>query len=352
MRRSVLTLTAALLLLAFVPVRGQEVLYVLFRDYMESLRTQAGIPGMAAAIVGRNDVLWEQAFGQSDLERSIAARTDTPFHLAGLTQLFTATLVLRCIEEGRLSLDDQVGQFTNDDPEPERTIGQLLTHTSGTSENLLFAYRPERLEPLRNAVGVCRGNSYRESLADLLQQLTMIDSVPGPDVLQVLPPASGISDPVRTERYAHALDRLAVPYEVDQRQRASRSQYSATGLSPAGGLISSVRDFVQFDLALKNGVLLKPETLAGAWQAPLGPNGQLLPYATGWFAQIYNGEPIVWQFGVENNASSSLVVSVPRLGLTLVMLATSDRLVRPFALASGDLAASPFARLFLGLFVR
>jgi hypothetical protein len=68
--------------------------------------------------------------------------------------------------------------------------------------------------------------------------------------------------------------------------------------------------------------------------------------------QNYRGETVVWQFGVSANASSSLVVTVLGRGLTLILLANSDGLVKPYPLAAGDLTASPFGRLFLGLFVR
>jgi hypothetical protein len=36
----------------------------------------------------------------------------------------------------------------------------------------------------------------------------------------------------------------------------------------------------------------------------------------------------------------------------MILLANSDGLVKPFALTEGDVTLSPFARLFLGLFVR
>ena len=94
------------------------------------------------------------------------------------------------------------------------------------------------------------------------------------------------------------LERLATPYTVDRKGAASPSQSSATTLTPSSGLISTVRDFAQFDLALKKGVLLRPETLATAWRAPLGANRQPLPHGLGWFVQTYKGETIVWQFGV------------------------------------------------------
>src|SRR6185503_12047603 len=148
MRQAALTFAVAVLLLGGVPVHADDqsdgLIFGRFGDYVESLRAQAGIPGLAAAIVGRDAILWERAFGWQDLERSIATRTDTPFHVDGVTQVFTAALVLRCVEEGRLSLDDTLGRFVSTSPNASVTIQQILTHTSGPPDNLAFDYRPER----------------------------------------------------------------------------------------------------------------------------------------------------------------------------------------------------------------
>jgi hypothetical protein len=59
---------------------------------------------------------------------------------------------------------------------------------------------------------------------------------------------------------------------------------------------------------------------------------------------------VVWQFGVTQGASSSLIVTLPSRGITMILLANSDRLVRPLPLAEGDISVSPFARLFFSLF--
>jgi CubicO group peptidase (beta-lactamase class C family) len=350
MRRPLLFLTIAISLCVALPSRADDVRLGRFGDYVESLRTQAGIPGLAALIVGNNDIVWERGFGKQDIERSIPTRTITPFHLDGLTQMFTAALVLQCVEEGRLSLDDPIGQYATSSPEPDATLRQILSHTSGPPDNLVFAYRPDRLGPLTSAVQACTGDSFRQTLANQLDRLAMIDSVPGPDVIEPLPP-DGIPDPSAIARYASVLQGLATPYAVDSQRRASVSHYSATTLTPSSGLISTVRDVAQFVLGLRRGVLLRADTLALAWRAPLGRDGQRLPHGLGWFVQSYNGETIVWQFGAGENGSSSLEVTVPGRGITLLMFANSTGLVKPFALAGGDLTASPFGRLFLGLFV-
>jgi hypothetical protein len=199
-------------------------------------------------------------------------------------------------------------------------------------------------------IRTCTGASFRAAVVNLLDRLAMGDSVPGSDVIGLVPPADGISSQ-RIERYTSVLDRLAIPYAVDNGGHATKSLYAPITLTPRDGLISTVLDFAKFDLALRSAVLLQPDTLTAAWRAPLDDNRQPLPHGMGWFVQIYKGERIVWQFGLDTNASSSLVVTVPRRGVTVILLANGDGLVKGFGLAGGDLAVSPFGRVVLGLLV-
>jgi CubicO group peptidase (beta-lactamase class C family) len=353
MRRVLVVLSIAVLVLLRVPVRAaDDLIFSRFTDYVEALRAQAGIPGLAAVVVGRNEILWEHAYGRQDIERPVFARTDTPFHVDGITQVFTAAITLRCVEEGRLSLDDRIRTFKADSPDGDATIRQLLAHTSGPDDNLSFAYRPERLAPLAVAIRRCTGDSFRETLANLLEQLAMNDSAPGPDITHLAQTAEGIPTAAAVQRYTRVLDLLATPYAVDAQRRPSPGQYAVATITPGSGLIATVLDIAHFDLALKKGLLLRPETLDLAWRAPASRDRQPLPHGLGWFVQIYNGELVVWQFGVDDNASSSLIVTLPARGLTLIMAANSQGLVRPFPLAAGDVTASPFGKLFVGLFVR
>jgi CubicO group peptidase (beta-lactamase class C family) len=260
----------------------------------------------------------------------------------------TAALVLRCVEDRRLSLDERAGAFVPSSPDADATIGQLLTHTSGSADNLVYAYRPQRLDPLRVAIRACTGDSFRETVANTLGEMAMVDSVPGPDVVTLVPPAEGIPSASDRERYADLVTRLATPYAIDVRKRASATQYGVTTLTPSSGLMSTVRDFAKFDKALRQG-FLRADTLNTAWRAPAGRGGQPFPHGMGWFVQTYRGELVVWQFGV-GQGSSSLMVTLPAKGLTMILFANSDRLVRPFPLADGDISVSPFAQLFFNLF--
>ena len=109
----ILTIRAFLVALAFATMplavgwaAPDALVYARLGSYLEALRVQAGIPGMSAAIVGETDIVWERGFGRQDLDRAIPALPDTPFHLDGLGQTLTATLVLQCVEQGKVSLDD------------------------------------------------------------------------------------------------------------------------------------------------------------------------------------------------------------------------------------------------------
>jgi CubicO group peptidase (beta-lactamase class C family) len=350
-RHPLLRLTMALSLSAGVFVHGaDDFLLSRFSEYLNALRVQAGIPGLAAAIVGSSDLTWEGLFGYQDVERNLPVRFDTPFQLDDTTQAIVASLAVRCASEGRLSLDDPIGRFVPSSPEAGATVGQLLTHTFGPVSNRSFSYRPERLEPIAAAVAACSESTFRAAVAKLFEDVSMVDSVPGADIVRVVPPAEGF-DAADLNRYADALRRLATPYAVDKRNRTTPSSYAASTLTPASGLISSIRDLEWFDLRLKD-KFMRPEWQALAWTPPTNASGRPLPHAYGWFVQDYNGDRLIWQFGVSDNASSSMIIMVPRRKVTLILLANSQGLARPFSLTEGDVTVSPFARLFLSIFVR
>ena len=341
-------LALAAVALSAVPLTAQlaagNLLYARLDSYLDALRQQAGIPGLSAAVVGETDIVWERGFGRLNLDRAVPVHPDTPFHLDGLGQIVTATLTLQCAERGTASLDDLVGNYDPGAPDPGATLRQLLSHTSAGLGLATFAYRPERLEPLRGVIRRCTGDSFRENVANLFDRLAMRDSIPGADAPHLVPPAEGIPEAAARQRYSAVLERLATSYLVPGPGRAIPTQHQSGTISAHGGLISTVRDLAQLDVALKQGLLVTPEALAAAW-TPVGGG----PHGLGWFVSSYNGQPVVWQFGV-SEASSSFVITLPARRLTMILLANSDGLVGPFALTGGVVTASPFARAFLGLF--
>jgi CubicO group peptidase (beta-lactamase class C family) len=321
-----------------------------FESYLESLRVQAGIPGMSAIMLQDGEVVWERGLGFQNQESRIRATPDTPYPIADLNQTLTATLVLHCTEQRRLDLGDPIRRYGESVAEPGATIRQLLSHTSAGAGDT-FQYDPERFAKLTRSVEACIEQPFRKTVAvELLERLAMKDSVPGRDV--VTPGA--FNEPLFSveilERYRRVLDRLAVPYKVDKRGRLTRSELQQEGINAASGLVSTVRDLARFDAALGKGLLLRDETRAMAWSNMQTSQSTAIPTGLGWFVQTYRNDRVVWHFGLVPNAYSSLIIKLPGRGLTFILLANSDGLSAPFQLDAGDITRSIFATLFLRLY--
>ena len=81
---------------------------------------------------------WSAGFGLADRAASVANDVDTVFDIGSLTKQFTAAAILRLQMDGRLSVDDPVGDHV-DGLRPDQaalTLHQLLTHTAGVPHGL------------------------------------------------------------------------------------------------------------------------------------------------------------------------------------------------------------------------
>lgn len=324
--------------------------YSVLETYLEALRQQAGIPGMSAAVVKDEGIIWEKGFGFQNVATRLRATPDTPYLVGDLTGTLAAVLLLQCVEQRRLDLDAPFQRYGLTQPEPAATLRQILSHASPDGMKEPFTYSPERYAQLTPLMEWCAPQPYRKSVAHrILNHLAMRDSVPGTDLQDpALSLPEDLFDPADLDRYRQVLERMAVPYKVGSKGRVERTELPPMTISSVTGLVSTVRDLATFDEWLDSGEPLK-ETLDVAWNPALGRDGTPLPMGLGWFVQSYRGERIVWHFGYVPNAFSSLMLKMPERHLTFILLANSDGLSAPFQLAAGDVTKSLFATLFLRL---
>ena len=349
LRASVIALLAVL---ALTPrPAAQSLLYSLFERYLESLRQQTAIPGLSAVIVQGRQPVWAVGLGKQDLETSIVARPDTPYLIGDLTQSFGAVVLGQCIERTGLNIDDPMRRWTTDIPESGATVRQVMAHASSGAPGETFLYDPARYAALTNVADVCADRPFRRTIAeDVFGRLGMRDSLPGRD-LERIAASSPFFDNDTLKRYEAVLVRMAVPYRVDRSGKATRGDYPTDRVTTATGLISTALDLARFDAAIDNDELVHGELRVVAWTNVTSTSGAALPSGLGWFVQTYNGERLVWHFGSVRDTSSSLILKVPGRNITLILLANSDGLSAPYALADGDVTVSLFAKLFLRLFV-
>lgn len=116
---------------------------------------------MQVAVLHDGDVVAERAFGRADLASGEPLTTAHRFRIASHSKTFTATLIHRLAEAGRLRLDDRVDHHLHelaDHPIGARTLDDLLAHGSGairdgydTSHWQLIRPFPDRASLLRIA---------------------------------------------------------------------------------------------------------------------------------------------------------------------------------------------------------
>jgi CubicO group peptidase (beta-lactamase class C family) len=357
-QRSRLAVLAAILLLAMPGVSGQQpslftpagTLPVL-ESYLEALRQQSGIPAMSAAVVREGVPVWEKGYGFQNVAARLRATPDTPYLVGDVSQTLAAVLLLQCVEQRRLGLDEPFKRDGLDVPESNATLRQILSYAPPEPAKEPFVYSPERFAQLTAVMEWCAPQPYRKSVAHrILERLAMKDSVPGTDLQDpAFPLPEHLFDPEDLDRYRQVLAKLAVPYKVDGKGRAERNDLPGMPMDAAGGLVSTVRDLARLDKALDDRILLADDTLAAAWSPAAERGGVASPMGLGWFVQSYKGERVVWHFGYVQNAYSSLILKVPSRNLTFILLANGDGLSAPFQLQSGDVTRSPFATLFLRL---
>jgi len=321
-------------------------------NYLEAFRKQVGIPGLSAAVVRDGVIIWEKGYGYQNTSSRIPASPDTPYLVGDLSGTLAAVMLLQCSERRQLYLDDPIRKYGGELPQASVTIEQVLSHTTPGLEEP-FLYSPERYEQLTPVVEHCgEVRSYRKSVALLLDRAAMQDSVPGTDLWHsdtVL--REGEFEGETIDRYRRVLDRMAIPYKVDTRLRAEKTELPPITMSAANGLVSTVRDLARLDAMLDdpNGIL-RQETLDRAWNPfVIQTTGFVSPMGLGWFVQSHRGERVVWHFGNVGNAYSSLLMKLPDRKITFILLANSDGLSATFQLPAGNVTKSLFATLFLRL---
>jgi len=331
---------------------AQELPYQIFERYLEPLAQQIGMPGLSAVIIrnGSTTPVWEKGYGYADVENKIRATPDTLYPIGGITQAMTAVILGVCTDRLQLEVDRGMREFVPTFPD-DASVRQVLAHASEGR----YVYDPARFTALTAVVEQCTGKPYRVAVTDeILERLEMASSVPGLDLNRADGAAAQqLFDADRLRRYQSQLSRVAVPYRIDRSGHAFRSQYPAYGVDASAGMLSTARDLARFEARLddNDNIPISPSTLTKMWTPFVSSNGAVAPTGQGWFVQSSSNVELVWSFGHIPDAASALILKMPSRRLTLVLLANSGGLAETYRLDQGDIANSPFVKIFLRLFI-
>lgn len=120
------------------PEKNLDNQLALIESWLDGQRAYDRIPGLSAALVHDQELLWGGASGYADLASKKPARADTIYGICSISKLFTGIAVMQLRDQGKVRLDDPVSELLpwfNIEPthagSPVITLGGMLTHSSG-----------------------------------------------------------------------------------------------------------------------------------------------------------------------------------------------------------------------------
>jgi CubicO group peptidase (beta-lactamase class C family) len=231
-------------------------------------------PGVSAVVSENGRIVWIGATGQADLGGKTQLTPDSLFRYASITKQFTAALVLKLVDEGRLSLDDTLGKLLpSETPVAWHpvTVRQLLNHTSGIPS---YTAKPGFMAEAYTAQPITTRqliDATRDMPADFAPGTAFRYNNSGYVLL------SAIAEKLTGKRWYLALrEKITGPLgltsircgcEPGVREVASYSQDDKPSQkidmsfpSGAGALIGNAADLARWAAALHGGKVLKPVT--------------------------------------------------------------------------------------------
>ncbi|MBN2348525.1 MAG: beta-lactamase family protein [Bacteroidales bacterium] len=241
---------------------------------------------------------WSGAAGIASQENQLPMTQKTPFYIASITKLYTATIIMRLYENGIISLEDPISKYLPEelyqgihiyqgkDYSGKITIKQLLSHTSGIADYYsekskagkslfeLFLEDPERTWTVDETIERARKDmepnfppgtdaSYSDTNFQLLGKL--IEMVTGKSLDKVYD--EFIFSPLALKHtwltgYSKSkLNISAAPADVFYNNRIINTVRSNGSYWADGGIISTAEECIIFLKALNEGHIVSKSTL-------------------------------------------------------------------------------------------
>jgi len=309
-------------------------------DFLFTRAVKADYPGAAVLVAQEGKIVYQKGFGLAQIDKNIPITPETTFRIGSVTKQFTASAILKLVEEGRLALDDKLSKFIPDFPRgDEVTIHHLLTHTSGihsyTNVPDFMEKVTEPIEPdtLVNKIKTFDydfnpGDQWIYNNSGYFLLGYIIEKVSGKSYEAFLKQAFFESLGMEnTGVYRRDLnlphEALGYSYESDEVKPAVDWDMSHAG--GAGNLYSNVLDLYRWNEAVFNGKVLSQASLEAASQPVKLNNKEIATgmsshgYGYGWALGNMRGLKEI-KHGGGLNGFNSYLCRLPEKNFTVVVL--------------------------------
>jgi CubicO group peptidase (beta-lactamase class C family) len=322
---------------------------------MQRVMAEGHIPGAAVAVVRDGKVVRLQGYGVASSELAVPVTADTRFQIASATKMYTAVLLMRLVEQGKLGLDDPVTKFIPNAPAAWGgiTIRHLATHTSGigqpdigpgvvqTADAMALVLKtPLTSKPgvaarygsmdftvLQSILERASGKPFATLLHDALLVPVGLPCISFDNAVEAGPQRMADDVPNRAEYYRWV-------GQANQRRWFLYTQYAYA----AGGAYACIRDMAHFVAAMDSGTLLRPASRDAIWTVPTLADGTTGTFGIGWVVKRYRGHRWV---GHSGGPALSDVMYFPDDHLGIIVLTNQQRLYPQLASLIADLYIPP-----------
>ncbi len=264
-------------------------------------------PGATVLVAKKGKILYHKAFGLANMELEVPMKPDNIFEIGSITKQFTSVAILMLMEQGKLTIRDEITKFIPDYPTHGKTITihHLLNHTSGiksyTSMNLseiaakdmtpteiidYFKNEPMDFDP---------GEEWKYNNSGYIILGYIIEKVSGQSYEDFVEQHIFKKLQMNNSRYgskSEIIKNRASGYQTKDGYINS-AYLSMTLPYAAGSLMSTVEDLHTWQNAINTNVLVKAETIQKAFQNTTLNNKKPTHYGYGWTVNKVNGTPSI-----------------------------------------------------------
>jgi CubicO group peptidase (beta-lactamase class C family) len=275
-------------------------------DYIKAEMKKFHLPGLSMVVLKNGQIVTAAGYGFADTDRKIPATPDTVYKIGSISKQFIAAGILLLMQDGRLALDDPVGNFLDGTPQAWKpiTIRHLLTHTSGLIRESP-GFHPFKVQsdadliraayskPLLFAPGTkwAYSNAGYVALAEIIARAS---GQPWTEFIheRIFEPANmSMTFPTNVKPTGAS---QALGYAGDSNRRKAGDW---PAVRPSGAFLSTVLDLAKWDAVLHTDTVLSDAIRKQMWTPVALKDGTSAPYGLGWHVYSRNGRRHVWHGG-------------------------------------------------------
>jgi CubicO group peptidase (beta-lactamase class C family) len=247
-------------------------------DSTMELYARENFSGVVLVAKGKQ-VLFEKAYGEADKEKHVSNTTATRFNIASMGKSFTATMIMKLVEEGKINVNDPIDNYLPQYKIPNGnliTTHYLLTHTSGLSNYMLhpdFSVKKDQYVTLDSVMRLVAdmpltftkpGESWRYSNSGFIVLGKLLEKITGKSYdenLKNLFKSIGMGKPLFPRKYE--APNTALPYYLVSTKKFTNEIPFESGTPYSdGGVQCSASDIYKFALAVCENKILSKDTRA------------------------------------------------------------------------------------------